>query len=231
MDAIHLQGQFGYLRDILSGDSLSGWLLDYPSVSYPSSAKSLQSAVLDILKQGQIVQNLEIELYSKLDVTLAKFEEEIREPLPPFPSGWFNGAFKAVFEQLPLYLRMCWLKTISGAWCTAVRLSSVENRCCVFGCIDARDSLVHYLVCPILWQFARETLNVSEPAIVMPCRLCLKEPTYDSFKLLAFCHSLHHKVVNDPLCMNMDGHPCCSQIVQLRAIDLAKDSRYLVGEG
>ena len=26
-----------------------------------------------------------------------------------------------------------------------------------------------------------------------------------------FCHSLYHKVINDPLCMKMDGFPCCSQ--------------------
>ena len=112
----------------------------------------------------------------------------------------------------------------------SVRLSSIIGRCCVFGCIDARDSLVHYLVCPVLWQFARENLNVSEPAIDLPCRLCLSEPTTDSFKMLAFCHSLYHKMINDPLCMNIDGHPCCSQVGQLRAIDPARDSRYLVGE-
>ena len=162
---------------------------------------------------------------------LPLLKNKIRETLPPILPDWFDEGFKEVFNQLPFFLRMCWLKAISGAWSTAVRSSSIANRRCVFGCIDARDSLVHYLVCPVLWQFARETLHVSEPSIEMKCRLCLSEPSSDKFKMLAFCYSLYHGVVNDPVRMNFEGHPNSAQVVQLRAIDLSRRSRFLVGGG
>ena len=128
---------------------------------------------------------------------LESFSDSAREALPPIPCNWFNVGFKEVLHQLPLFLRMCWFKTISGAWCTSVRLHSIMDRPCIFGCIDSKDELVHYLICPVLWQFARETLKLPEPSLALNHRLCLCEPTVDKFKLLAFCHSLFHTCVND----------------------------------
>jgi len=143
-------------------------------------------------------------------------------------SAWFGNGFNDIFVQLPLFLRMCWLKTICGAWCTSVRLHSVMDRPCIFGCIDSRDELVHYLICPVLWQFARECLNVQELSIQVDARLCLCNPSVDKFKLLAFCHSLYHSCVNDSGCMNVEGLPNSGQCVQLRAIDLARHCYHLV---
>ena len=73
LDAIHLQGQFAYLTGALCRDPSRWWLLDYPLVNIPSSAKSFQSAVLEIFKQGHIVQNMDVELYSKLNVTAVSY--------------------------------------------------------------------------------------------------------------------------------------------------------------
>ena len=96
-------------------------------LSYPPKAKSFQSAALEILKQGFIVHNMQQELYSKLDVTLSKYEEEIREPCPIIQLGWYNDHFLSIFNQLQLYTRMCWLKTIAGGWCTGIRFSSLPD--------------------------------------------------------------------------------------------------------
>ena len=162
---------------------------------------------------------------------MASFEEELRETLPPILPHWFNEGVKERFNHLPLYLRMCWFKTISGAWCAADRLSSVVNGRCVFGCTDARDSFVHYIICPVLWQFLRETLHVSEPSVEMSQWMRLCEPTTDKFKMIVFCYSLCHGVVNDPMCVNFEGHPNSAQVVQLRVLDLARHSCYLGSGG
>ena len=110
-----------------------------------------------------------------------------------------------------------------------MRLSSVDGRPCVFGCCDSRDELVHYLVCPVLWQFAREHLKFQEHSIQVYHRLCLCDPSVEKFKMLAFCHSLYHSCVNDFECIDNEGLPNSSQVVQLRAADLARHSFHLVG--
>lgn len=200
------------------------WLLSYPSMQYPREFKSFQSAALHALKKEHVVQDMSATLNRKLSVTLAS----ISDSLPPMNPGWFNSGFNDVFVQLPLFLRMCWLKTISGAWCTSVRLHSVMDRPCIFGCADTRDELVHYLICPVLWHFARECLNVQEPSVQVDARLCLCNPSVEKFKLLVFCHSLYHSRVNDSVCMNSEGLPNSGQCVQFRAIDLARQCYHLV---
>ena len=91
--------------------------------------------------------------------------------------------------------------------------------------------LSHYLVCPVLWQLARESLHLPEQTLFVEHRLCLCEATVDKFRMLAFCHSLYHSCVNDTECMNSDGLPLSGQVAQQRACDLARRCIHLVGEG
>ena len=98
-------------------------------------------------------------------------------------------------------------RRFSGGWCSSVRLHSVKNRPCIFGCTGSKDMLSHYLVCPVLWQLARKSLHLLEPSLFVEHKLCLCEPTVDKFRMLAFCHSLYHSCVNDTECMNSDGLP------------------------
>jgi len=160
-------------------------------------------------------------------LTLAAF----RASIPALPPLWFVAGVKIVLASLPHFLRMCWLKTISGGWCTSVRLHSVKDRPCIFGCTGSKDMLSHYLVCPVLWQLARESLHLPEPSLFVEHRLCLCEPTVDKLRMLAFCHCLYHACVNDTECMKSDGLPCTGQVVQLRACELARHCIHLVGGG
>ena len=86
---------------------------------------------------------------------------------------------------------------------------------CIFGCADSRDEVVHYLSCPMLWDFAREALKIQEDSIFIGSRLCLVEPSMAKLKLIAFVHSLYHALENDPNCMGQDGLPVSSNLMQI----------------
>ena len=103
-----------------------------------------------------------------------------------------------------MFLRMCWLKAITGAWTTTSRMHQDIVWPGIFGC-EACDEVKHYLECPILWQFARETLHLQEYSILIGERLCLINPSIPKLKLLAFCHTLYHACKNDKECVQSDG--------------------------
>ena len=98
----------------------------------------------------------------------------------------------------------------------------------IFGCADAKDEFSHYLVCPILWQFAREFIIAEEPSLSIESRLCLVEPNIDKLRALAFVYSLYHACKNDPGCSSDDGSLLRPDIVQIRASELARAVRHLV---
>ena len=104
-----------------------------------------------------------------------------------------------------------------------VRVILVQGPCC-----EARDEVKHYLECPILWQFARETLHLQEYSILIGERLCLINPSIPTLKLLAFCHTLYHACKNDKECVQSDGGIQQSLIVQNRASDISRFVRHLV---
>ena len=190
----------------------------------PFSFKGLQGATLSCFSSIEKCRNLGIELQKKWFVTLDKLE------LPVIPLSWFDG-ISSLLDVTPIFHRMCWLKTIAGAWCTSVRLSTYEGRGCCFGCIDTRDELVHYLQCPILWHFACAALSEHEFSICIFERLGILNPTLPKLRLLAFCHALYHSVINDPVCVNADGQFAVSVIVQRRASESCKYCLHLVGVG
>ena len=61
---------------------------------------------------------------------------------------------------------MVWWKSVCGAWTTSHRLHEINQLPCVFGCTDSKDTLSHYLVCPVLWQLAREVCPNEESSSV-----------------------------------------------------------------
>ena len=197
--------------------------MNYPTVSFSNKLKSFQGAALVALTIEFRVNSLAVELHEKVKTTLL--------PLAPFdmPIGWFEGLHLELRKQTP-YIKTCWLRTITGAWCTSTRLASVQGRPCIFGCQDIRDELVHYLVCPILWQFARSSLKINEDSMQFLFRICVSEPTSDKLKLLAFTHALFHVCVNDASCMHANGMPRSSQIVQHEAPEIINFCMHLIGE-
>jgi len=129
----------------------------------------------------------------------------------PMRRDWFTLLGK-VFDESKVFLRVCWLKAIAGAWCTTHRMHEDERWPCIFGC-DAQDTLCHYLECPVLWHFATSILG-SEDAIFVADRLCLREPSVQKLRRLAMTHMIYHSCKNDSevrhlmhIFVNVNVHP------------------------
>ena len=68
-----------------------------------------------------------------------------------------------------------------------------------------------------------------ESSVQVYHRFCLCDPSVKKFKMLAFCDALYHSCVNDLERIQNEGLPNSSQVLQLRAADLARHSFDLVG--
>ena len=89
--------------------------------------------------------------------------------------NWYCPMFEAIAE-VRSHVRMCWLKTVVGAWTTTCRMEHGANVWqCIFGC-EAPDSILHYVACPILWSLACSVCG-GEESIVVAERLCLINPS------------------------------------------------------
>ncbi len=64
---------------------------------------------------------------------------------------------------------------------------------CIFGCRDAKDEINHYFLCSPLWWIASEALSVEAP-LDLATRLCLRNPTPCTARLLALTFMLYHHV-------------------------------------
>ena len=115
------------------------------------------------------------------------------------------------------FIKLCWLKTACGGWCTSVRLSTFEDRPCIFGCGETRDELCHYLQCPLLWQFALDSVGGVENNCNFLHRIGIYEPSVEKLNRLAFCHALYHTCVNDTCCVGDNGMPYEKEVVLARA--------------
>ena len=168
--------------------------------------------MLNALTADHSCSDFGIALNKKLRVTFKSLDTE----LPIIGASTFD-----CLKSQSSFVKMCWLKTVIGGWCTGVRMCSYPHRKCIFGCSDQRDELCHYLVCPALWQIARTCLRVEESSVEIFHRVCIVDPTETKFKTLAFCHALYHCCVNDTQCVGPDGTPSASHIVQHQAYENA----------
>ena len=75
---------------------------------------------------------------------------------------WHIPLFLA-FSSVRVYVKMCWLKTIAGAWCTTHRLAEPVKLTCVFGCVEEHDTFLHYILCPSVWHICAAALGCSVP--------------------------------------------------------------------
>ena len=210
---------------LISEAKLFSWILSFPHSPVPNVYNGIQSAVIKILHPVVSASDMPSELVKKLKVTLGV---DLFRTLC-FPHDWFTN-LENVFESAPIFLKVCWLKAISGAWCTTVRMGGVST-CrwqCIFGCIDAEDVLTHYLECPVLWQFAREALRLQEDSIFLLSRLCIVEPSICKLRLLAFTHCLYHALKNDPRGVKANGFPVSPNSMQILASEISRSIRYTI---
>ena len=65
---------------------------------------------------------------------------------------------------------------------------------------DCRDELMHYLVCPILWQFPLPHVGMIQSVFIGE-RLGLRSPSVRQLRALALVHAVYHFCKNDPFCI------------------------------
>ena len=82
---------------------------------------------------------------------------------------------------------------------------------------DCIDEFRHYLICVVLWQLAREALDIRESSCAVGHRLCLSSVNLNKPKLLGFCHVLYHSLRKDSNCFDSNGTVRSGEIVQRRA--------------
>ena len=169
LEALEFQGPHSRVLKAISSDSGLSWLDQRgKSVEYLREDK-VQSIVLRALAPSQDVSSIGNLVAKKLCVTLGRnFASKCRLSV-----RWFHDLM-LVLEGAKVFLRMCWLKSIAGAWTTTTRMHEQEVWNCIFGCSEP-DSLLHYLVCPALWCIAIGVLP-GEESISIEERLCLCNP-------------------------------------------------------
>jgi len=224
LDAINLNGVYAESKDSCSALPEHAWICDYPNSEYPSHYKGVQSAAVQAFAVKEKTSDLPKELTAKLRVTLGL---EIACRIPASVS-WFS-VLECQLSRCPLFVRVCWLKAICGAWCTSWRLHTGANYRCVFGC-DAEDKFSHYISCPVLWLFPSGHLGLREESLAVEARLCLVEPSLAKLRALAFVHTLYHSVMHDSGCFSSPGELKPAQTVQARASDMCRHVKHLCCE-
>ena len=111
---------------------------------------------------------------------------------------WF-GQLSECLMQVKAYVRLCWLKSIAGGWTTTRRMDEAIKWPCIYGCQDCHDELMHYLICPILWQFPLPHVGMID-SIFIGDRLGMSFPSVQKLKALAIVHAVYHFCKNDPAC-------------------------------
>ena len=111
---------------------------------------------------------------------------------------------------------------VGGGWTTSVGTHESVLLPCVFGCLDCRDEIRHYFTCPILWQLAKEALNLMETSFDVGHRLCLTEGNINRVRLLGYCHILYHHIRKSSECFDADGNVRDSNFVQIFAVSLIR---------
>jgi len=137
---------------------------------------------------------------------------------------WFAQLYNTL-GTVKYYVRMCWLKTVAGAWTTTVRTHELKNTdveawSCLFGCACVPDQLDHYMSCPLLWHIVN-TVLIGEEYFSLRSRICFDKPTKVNLQRLAIAHGVYHQCKHDSLCI-VDFVPAAPIIVQSRAEGFAK---------
>ena len=183
------------LQHLCDAATCTGPFSRFSSVEIPP--KKVQASIMKALAPTHNKHDIGILLARKAIITLGdELGSQIRLSV-----NWYSQ-LSSVLDCVRVFVRMCWLKTIGGAWCTTCRLNEEIKWPCIFGCPDARDDLLHYLICPILWQFPIPIVGVVE-SLYISQRLCFREPNVQKLKALAIAHSVYHSCKNDPVCKSL----------------------------
>ena len=172
------------------------------------------------------ISNLQSYFAGKLQVTLnSRSLDQVLDLA--FPVNWFHNLYNCLLEISP-FVRTCWLRTAAGGWTTSIRMhSDTMLHTCMFGCLDSEDVLSHYLACSILWSLAREISGIREFEVSINSRISILNPSKDKLLLLAYCHVLYHRAINDQECIRL--HFACDQSrLQRRVLSLGRQVKHML---
>ena len=185
----------------------------------PKTPSKIQAKVMMALQPSFVVPDVASNLVTKLKVTLsADLFDSISDTFIDFQ--WLTTLIH-IMQEVKIHCRMVWWKTVCGAWTTSHRMHEADQLPCVFGCTDAKDTLCHYLICPVLWQLAREVCPL-EVSSDLPSRLCLVSPSKDSLNRLSIAFGIFHAVKNDMQCSFSSATASTPSFVQARAVGFAR---------
>ena len=109
LGALDFQGVLSLIPAVCRNNDAHSWILDFPVTPMPSRKGGIQSAVLEILKEGYTAVDLPLLVAQKAVVTLGnEYACGINMQI-----NWFHD-LRAVLQQCGMFLRMCWLKAICG---------------------------------------------------------------------------------------------------------------------
>ena len=133
-----------------------------------------------------------------------------------FQSSWLVK-INWIFVGTNSYLRMCWLKAIGGMdhLFEDARIYFAPLH---FGLCLCVVEYMHYLICPMLWQLAREALNSGEANCEVGHRLCPTDCNHNRFNLVGYCHLSYHTIRKSTECYDCLGNIQDSQFVQNVAV-------------
>ena len=184
LDSIKLRGHFSVYRDRLTVEDPGCWVLD--DASTPPKGSSVQSACFDCFAVLEREQDLARSYAKKLSITVG---ESFANPFL-LPADWLVHV-RATLLHTREHVKMCLFKTWVGGWTTSVRTHEPVCMQCLFGCIDAKDDLRHYIECAPLWHLAGEALKV-QPPLDLRERLGILNPSVERFTLLALAFQGYH---------------------------------------
>ena len=229
LDALAFRGPFSRIREAAGSHPSFLGLIDN-NVSLPGGVSGVQSAVLKVLVPHRNTDTIGAQFAKKCVVTLGA---QLASTIRVSPS-WL-GHLSESLNQVKAYVRLCWLKTVAGGWCTTYRMHEDVKWPCVFGCCDSKDDLQHYLICPALWQYPLPFVGVID-SIFIGERLCLSDPSIRKLRAIAIVHAVYHSCKNHPECSSairshvqgtFDGHSAFA-LVQHRALGFARTAATLV---
>ena len=220
LEALEFQSGHSRILKAIECEPEVSWLDQRGKSDEFSKSDKVQTVVLKALAPAQDIHSIGVLIARKLCVTLGTdFASQCS-----VNELWFVELF-SILGEAKVFLRMCWLKTISGAWTTTTRMHEQHTWKCIFGCFD-RDDLLHYLVCPVLWGIAIGVLP-GEGSISVGERLCLRNPSLLKLQRVALVHGVYHACKNDSSCL-IDGSPRSAHFVQNRGHEFCRALEHLV---
>ena len=86
------------------------------------------------------------------------------------------------------------IRTWANSWATSERYKETHRLPCIFGCLNARDELSHYIQCEVLWTMiaACTGSRLEDLTITDAQKLCWCTPSLWSCKRLTVAFSVYH---------------------------------------